>query len=130
MTNFIIRVRTFLTLVLYYGVVIHLPATNGRYIKWPRKIRQSLAKVLFDHAGSPITIEKGANFGTGRGISIGDHSGIGMNAYVRGPLKIGDNVLMGPDCVILTTNHNFDSRELPIRRQGATTKAVTIGNDV
>lgn len=55
---------------------------------------------------------------------------VGLNAYIRGPLKIGSNVLMGPECVILTTNHNFNRRNVPIRLQGSTTKPIIIGNDV
>ena len=55
---------------------------------------------------------------------------IGLKAYIRGPLKIGRDVLMGPECVILTTNHNFSKRESPIRLQGSTSKPVLIGDDV
>ena len=49
---------------------------------------------------------------------------------VHGPLTIGDNVMMGPDVVILTHTHNIDTPTLPMIEQGMRTDPVTIGNDV
>ncbi|WP_018027538.1 acyltransferase [Porphyromonas somerae] len=124
------RLIKLIWLALYYGFAKHLPATNGQYIKWPRKVRRLIVSHIFQHIGLNVNIEKGANFGTGSDISIGDNSGIGVNAYVRGPLTIGDNVLMGPDVVVLTSSHNFRRRDIPIRLQGGSFSQVTIGNDV
>lgn len=117
-------------LILYYCFVIHLPETNNRYITFPLRVRAYCAKILFDRIGKRLTLEKGANFGTGKGISIGDFSGIGMNCYIRGPLTIGDNVMMGPDVVILTSSHNFERTDIPVRLQGDSQEPVSIGNDV
>lgn len=125
-----IKIVRFFILFLYYFIIKNLPETNNRFIKWPAKIRYFVAKQLFDKVGDRLTMEKGANFGTGKGISVGSFSGIGLNAYIRGPLKIGDNVLMGPDCIILTSNHNYASLDKPIRQQGSSVQPVHIGNDV
>lgn len=89
-----------------------------------------MGKVLFDYCGSNVNIEKGADFGTGKGISLGDYSGIGVNCKVRGPLTIGKNVMMGPNVNILTHSHNFDRTDIPMCKQGGNFKSVTIGNDV
>ena len=124
------KFRRLVCLLLYYGIAIHLPATNGQHIKWPRKVRRALVKNLFSHTGAKVNIERGANFGTGADISIGDYSGIGVNASVRGPLIIGNNVMMGPDVVIITSSHNFDRTDIPMRFQGSNKKPVSIGNDV
>lgn len=78
-------------------------------------MRSSVGKKLFDKCGKNINIEKGADFGTGRGISVGDNSGLGINCKVRGPLDIGDNVMMGPDVIILTNSHNFGRTDIPMR---------------
>lgn len=110
-----------------------MPATDkgSKLFKLIRRIRSSVGKHLFDKCGTNINIEKGADFGTGRGISIGDNSGIGINCRVRGPLDIGDNVMMGPDVVILTNSHNFGRTDIPMNAQGhAAPKKVSIGNDV
>ena len=120
-------------LFLYLVFLKHLPATDNRYIfsKLIRKIRSSVALYLFDSCGSNINIEKDADFGSGQGISIGDNSGLGINCRVRGPLTIGNDVMMGPDVVIMTNSHNFDRIDIPMNVQGsAIPKKVIIGNDV
>ena len=118
---------------MYLVFLKHLPATDNRYIfsKLIRKIRSSVALYLFDSCGSNINIEKDADFGSGQGISIGNNSGLGINCRVRGPLTIGNDVMMGPDVVIMTNSHNFDRIDIPMNAQGsAIPKKVIIGNDV
>lgn len=117
-------------LALYYLFFKHLPSTNNRYLRLPRKLRYYSAKQLFDRCGTNVNVERGADFGTGSGISIGSNSGIGINAHLRGPLEIGNDVMMGPDVIILTHNHSFDDLSMPMWKQGSSTKKVTIGNDV
>jgi len=87
--------------------------------------------MMFDECGHEVNIEAGAEFGKGKGIKIGNRSGIGIGARVESPVSIGDNVLMGPDVLILTRNHRFSRLDIPMIEQGMTDpKAVTIGNDV
>ena len=90
-------------LIIYKLILSHLPnSERGNWISLIiRKLRGSVGKVLFDYCGSNVNIEKGADFGTGKGISLGDYSGIGVNCKVRGPLTIGENVMMGPNVNIL-----------------------------
>ena len=87
-------------LILYYGLLQYLPPTNNRYFKLIRLVRSLIAKRCLDCAGKRVNIEQGANFGNGNGISIGNNSGIGLRCSVRGPLVIGNNVMMGPDVII------------------------------
>lgn len=75
-------------------------------------------------------MESGAAFGTGKGIKIGNNCGIGGRSQVRGPLTIGDNVMMGPEVVVFTSNHTFDRLDITMDHQGSVTKPVVIGNDV
>lgn len=120
-------------LILYKLIFEHLPATDGSFpcSKLIRVIRSAVARKLFDSCGKDVNIEKGADFGRGREISIGDHSGIGINCKVRGPLSIGDNVMMGPEVIILTSIHKFDDVAVPMNHQSnSEKKPVTIGNDV
>lgn len=123
----------FICLALYYGFLRHLPATDNllpcRSII--RRMRSSVGGVLFDYAGKNINIEKGANFGKGSGIIIGSYSSIGVNCHVRGPLEIGEDVMMGPNCRIMTTNHRSDRTDIHMIEQGDTTpQKVTICDDV
>lgn len=117
-------------LSFYYLFLKHLPASNNRYLLFIRKIRSSVGILVFDGCGKNINIEHGASFGSGKGISIGDNSGIGVNANIRGPLNIGSNVMMGPDVIILTNSHNFYRTDIPMRDQKGTKKCVIIGDDV
>lgn len=64
------------------------------------------------------------------GIFIGSGSGLGVNCSVHGPLRIGDNVMMGPDVTILTQTHNIERTDIPMRQQGMRVAEVVIGNDV
>lgn len=98
--------------------------------RWARKIRRSICRHIFDKCGDNVNIESGARFATG-GISIGSGSGLGVNCSVHGPLKIGDNVMMGPDVTILTHTHNIERTDIPMGQQGGMRVAeVVVGNDV
>ena len=117
-------------LVLYYSGFKYLPATNNRYFRIIKTIRSSVGRYVFDKCGKNINIERGANFGTGKGIRIGNNSGIGVNACIRGPLEIGNDVMMGPEVIIITSNHNHDDISTPMRFQGYKIEPVIIGDDV
>ena len=64
------------------------------------------------------------------GISIGSGSGLGVNCSVHGPLRIGDNVMMGPEVTILTHTHNIERTDIPMGLQGVRVAEVVVGNDV
>lgn len=120
-------------LALYLIFLKHLPATNGAIPMRSliRRMRSSVGKHLFDSCGKNINIEKGADFGKGDGIKIGDNSGLGINCYVRGPLEIGNDVMMGPDVMIFHADHVMSRRDIAMRLQGdSVSKTVIIGDDV
>ena len=123
---------TLLCLILYYAILKHLPSSAGSnpVKRLIRKLRSGVAVRCMGECGSNVNIEKNADFGSGANISIGKNSGIGINCKVRGPLTIGENVMMGPDCVILTSTHNFERTDIPMIEQGGAVKKVTIGDDV
>jgi maltose O-acetyltransferase len=126
-----IKKMRLLRLIIYYCFARYLPASDSRFYRWVRPVRRFIAKGLFRHSGRNINIEKGAYFGDGSQIEIGDNSGIGVNCRVCGPVTIGDNVMMGPDVIILTERHRFGRLDIPMREQGYDTPApVVIGDDV
>lgn len=61
---------------------------------------------------------------------IASGSGLVVRCSVHGPLRIGDNVMMGPDVTILTQTHNIDRTDIPMGWQGMRESEVVIGNDV
>ena len=127
------RVTRRLAYVVYILIAKHLPATNrGRLGRMAiRSLRRWCAERMFDFCGADVNVESGADFGKGRGISIGSRSGIGIRARIDEPVVIGNDVMMAPDVLIFTRNHRFSRLDIPMIEQGTTEpKLVTIGNDV
>lgn len=122
-----------LRVIFYKLFIAGLPATDGSFpgATFIRRLRYLVTKDLFDFCGKNVNIEKYADFGTGKDISIGDNSGIGIKCKVRGPLSIGQNVMMGPEVIILTSIHKFDDITIPMCQQSnSERKEVIIGDDV
>lgn len=65
-------------------------------------------------------------------VSIGNCCCInhGTDIGGAGGVEIGDFVLIGPNCQILTSNHKYDSCEKPISYQWIDNAPVKIGDDV
>ena len=54
-----------------------------------------------------------------------------FNASIPSNTIIGDNVMMGPDCIIYHVNHKFSDIHIPMCKQGhEDAKQTIIGNDV
>ena len=85
---------------------------------------------MFDRCGKNVNIEHGAFLASGKGIEIGDNSGIGLNCRIAGPLSIGNDVMIAPGVNIITQNHEISDINIPMRLQTAEKKKVTICDDV
>lgn len=115
--------------VLYNLIGIHMPLSDARFHFGSKKVRALCAKLMLPACGRNVNIEKGARFG--RDTSLGDNSGIGVNALLTGTVTIGDNVMMGPECMIFSSNHRFDRLDIPMCCQGQTEVVpVVIEDDV
>lgn len=118
-----------IAILLYKIVARHMPLSNSKLSFGAKSIRRFLAKRIIDKCGKNVNIEKGATFS--ERLEIDDNSGIGPNSKIEPYVKIGKNVLMGPECYIYTRNHRFDSTENPIIEQGFSEyKPVEIEDDV
>lgn len=106
-------------LVLFYGLLRHLPRF-GRFLprRFYRHRRYHICRGLFDACGDDVNVEVGVDFGDGRGIIIGDRSGLGVNAVIGKPLIMGKDVMMAPGCVILRVSHNFERTDISMLQQG------------
>lgn len=122
--------KKMLCLVAYYGFARYLPSSMSKMMKWTKSIRYIICRNVFDSCGTNVNVERGAHFANGGGISIGSNSGLGVNCFVHGPLKIGDNVMMGPDVTILTHTHKIGRIDVPMIEQGFSVAEVVVGNDV
>lgn len=120
-----------LLILFYYGVARYLPYQPLPGYKFGNCLRSLIAKKLFKHVGKNITIKRGAYFGDGRNIVMGDYSQLGINCKVENDLVMGDYVLMGPEVVIYSSMHEYKDINVPIMMQGSKEKKpVVIGNDV
>ena len=115
--------------VIYHFLAVHLPGSYSLFGIVGRKLRAFCGKLMLDHCGKNVNIEKGARFGSH--ISLGDRSGIGIRAEIADHVTIGNDVMMGPECIIYTRNHAFSDLEIPMCRQGfSEPKPVVIDDDV
>ncbi|REL26129.1 acyltransferase [Thalassotalea euphylliae] len=121
-----------LYLVLYYAIAKNLPTDEARFIGMLcRKLRALCCKKIFKASGQTINVNKGATFGTGVGISIGNNSSIGKDCQLANDVSIGDDVMMAPEVLIFSVSHETQSVETPMRLQGnKAPNPVKIGNDV
>jgi len=119
-------------LLIYYGFAQYLPKTTTPAIGKPiKKFRYILAKGIFKKCGKDVKLENRAYFGSGYNKEIGEYSMIGSNAQLYGPVKIGKHVLMAPEVIILTRNHESKDLKKPMSEQGYTKeRQVVIGDDV
>jgi maltose O-acetyltransferase len=116
--------------LLYYCFARHLPISYKPYALGAGKIRFWICKHLFKSCGRNVNIEHGADIGTGTGIEIGENSGIGINCFVK-YAKIGNNVMMGPDVVFISQNHDFSDPDRPLQQQGyIESPPIEIGDNV
>jgi len=126
-----VRLIRLLLLGLYYCGVRWLPpsALPGGSV-W-RKLRFLICSPLFAYCGKNVNIERRAFFGSGKSLSIGNNSAIGINATILGPVTIGRNVMMGEDVIVITRNHQFSWTDIPMIEQGYQEwQPVTIGDNV
>lgn len=121
-----------LFLILYYTIAYYLPSSyallGGSVFN---KIRIFCVKHIFRKCGKISTIDTHAYFGNGSEIEIGDGSGIGANNHIPNNIKIGENVMFGPDIYIVgnAENHDFSRTDIPMCQQGKRQSKPTVIED-
>ena len=119
MKNKRITLSKIICITLYYCFAQYLPLSYSLFGgKISKKIRYTLVKHIFKKCGTNVNVERKADFGFGLDIEIGNNSGIGYKCKVPSNIIIGENVMMGPNCIILNRNHSFDSKSIPMNQQG------------
>ena len=94
-------------------------------------------KKKFASCGENVTIAGACSMKIGEGWHIGNNVAIGENATfwsTIAELRIGSDVMFGPNCTIMTGDHRTDQVGAPMRKavgdDAATQKTVIIENDV
>lgn len=115
--------------LLYYTIGKHLPESSSGIRIGQQSFRAFCGKLMLKQCGKKVNIEHGAIFSAK--TSLGDYSGIGVNARISGICTIGAYVMMGANVSIITHNHAFDRIDIPMMHQGfEEERPVVIGNDV
>ena len=114
----------------FFSICKILPASQKRLRgKISKKLRAFFAKGFIKHCGKNVNIEHGAVISSK--LSIGDNSGVGIDCVCGGEVTIGNDVMMAPECVIFSRNHEFSSTDIPMRLQGyRDSEPCVIGDDV
>ncbi len=120
-------VKTKLCRIAFKVLDIMLPPYNS--CKWGNYLKNLFARGAFECVG------KGTNWGKKLSIPpdfrIGNNSGVGDRAMIGFAVAIGDNVMIGKDLKIFTSNHNTKRTDIPMCKQGfCPISPLTIGNDV
>jgi maltose O-acetyltransferase len=122
--------KKYFFLLFYLLIFKYLPKSSLPFIGgFCRKVRYLCCKNIFSKCGINVNIERGASFGNGFCLEIGDYSGIGRYCHVPPNIKIGRDVMMAPNVFILTNNHAFDDTQIPMGLQGITESKRTIIED-
>ena len=123
------KIRHLFAKILYNGLAKHMPLSDGSCTFGAKKLRYFCAKQLLPYCGKNVNIERGAQFAWD--LSIGDNSGVGVNALVSSHVTIGNDVMMGPECMLFTSNHGMRRTDIPMwRQESSEAKPIVIGNDV
>ncbi|MDO6707166.1 DapH/DapD/GlmU-related protein [Photobacterium sp. 1_MG-2023] len=119
-------------LILYYSFAKHLPRNETLVVGLIfLKIRRFFCSFIFKKSGLNVNINSGAYFGNGNNIQIGSYSSIGERCKIANDTIIGDYVMMAPEVIIFSVNHDFSDIKIPICLQGnQEPKPVLIERDV
>lgn len=95
-------------------------------------LRHLVAKLIFARVDGVIFLYPGARIMHGYAIRCGANVRINTGAFIdaRGGLTLGADVLIGPNVVIVTSQHHWDDPTAPIVAQGNVAAPVEIGSDV
>jgi len=95
-------------------------------------LRYLLYRFLFKELGGFCFIYPGARLTHTYGIRAGRNFRVNGGAFLdgRGGLTVGSDVLVGPNAVILSSEHRWDDPARPIVVQGHRLAPVTVGDDV
>ena len=109
--------------LLYHTVAKRLPPSYSSLRLGQTALRRFCGRLMLCSCGKQVNIETK--------VTLGDYSGIGINAKIYGTCHIGRHVMMGTDCNVITRNHRFDRTDIPMMEQGfEEERPVVIGDDV
>lgn len=115
--------------LLYHTIAKRLPPSYSSVRVCQKQLRAFCGKLMLKSCGKHVNIEQGALFSPK--TTLGDYSGIGVNARIHGACNIGNYVMMGENVTIIHKNHSFSRTDIPMMFQGyEEEKPIIIDDDV
>lgn len=98
----------------------------GTFVQWIYKlaylisvVRVQLMKPFFGSCGHHVAIERGCRISNPKSIFLGNHVYVNyecvLGASPKAELRIGNFVMFGPRCFLLTSTNPYDNWKLPIK---------------
>jgi acetyltransferase-like isoleucine patch superfamily enzyme len=128
MSRLLFILRVVLIRIIKRGVYLPLSSVIENGVEFNCKIG-GRGKIT---AGGHLYIARGAMlYSYGGQIVIGSNVYIGHSTilYGHGGLVIGNDVLIGPNVVVIPSSHQFGLKNLPIRLQGERRLGIEIADD-
>lgn len=119
------RKLLFLLYILFFK---NTPEDYRPYAFFFPRVRSWIVRNYLKKCGKSPRVKKGAEISPN--ATLGDYSELGTRSMIQANVHIGNHVIMGPDIKIYSRNHNYDSLETPIHKQGKKYYNTYIGNDV
>lgn len=97
-----------------------------------RKLREFISRKLFLFVGKEVVIRPNLRVSYLSKISIGDYSSLGDRSLIvaDGGISIGEDVMMGPEVMIYSKNHEITSPREKLINGNILFEKVTIEDDV
>lgn len=115
---------------LYCNFVLEIIALSPTIIG--DKLRWIYVKIFARKLGKNFRAHTGTFFYYPKNLNIGDNACIGGNCIIQSlsNLKIGNDVMIASNCNIMTSNHGFKDRYIPMNLQKNETNELIINDDV
>lgn len=134
--TFLVRLKAYgigktIVTCLYYGFAFYLPETDAPFGVLSQRLRNFCIRRMLNSCGRSPRVNTRAHVGSGRRVSMGNNCNLSPGLRVIGDLTLGNDVMMGPEAVFISYNHETKDFTIPMRAQGATeSRPIIVGNDV
>lgn len=97
-----------------------------------QRLRYFVLKSAFKSCGENVIIRRNVIFVYPEYIEIGDNVSLNSGCYIEGGgrVSIGNDVRIAPFVSVISSNHSFVRKDIPIREQGYDRAQVVIEDDV
>ncbi len=96
------------------------------------RIRGLFWSLFLKKCGRNFHVYKGTRIISPQNIEVGDDVWFNERCYIvgGGKIKIGSNVMLARNVSLITSNHGYSSKEIPMLKQEIVSAPIEIGDDV